>query len=515
MDWGNPTASGLFHGSVHSTSAANSVLQNGFECCLCTLRVNSIEQIKFHLMREHLQYTPWYCGKTGCGVAKCSQPQLEEHQIAHHGEEGEMRYIPIREKGEELERHLQAVKHGLKINRAHAVVHSANQATGSQNSFATPNLPQQSALDDYCALVHMQSWNPNALKSLRRSYASPSQNNGSTVISRSISFTNSSILSYLSTCYECDSKCFPQPARYPSVSNVFRKLFRFSCTFPGCKTTGYRRGTIVGHIHTKHKGNSRAKVREHYIPDLAEKVKTMLNKCFGDHNDESDDVQQEGVSAPIPETSSKESNEEEDEVPVEEEVGAEAGSEDPKRKKGRPKKEEAKKRVRKSNKSTTTLFCQVCQIDVRVFDNRTYTNLVHHVEKHMDLMHSKPRYKCAKCDYATKHKKNIYCHIEFEHEQRVNYEDQILTWTVAEIRDVSLKCFKQKNFVEQNMPIPWKKHHKAELKKNKKSAPVVGPDAELTSQVITEQQESQESEEAEKSKTKPTENDECEPNSSE
>ena len=42
------------------------------------------------------------------------------------------------------------------------------------------------------------------------------------------------------------------------------------------------------------------------------------------------------------------------------------------------------------------------------------------------------------------------------------------TWTVAEIRDVSLKCFKQKNFVEKNMPIPWKKHHKAELKKNKK-----------------------------------------------
>lgn len=53
-----------------------------------------------------------------------------------------MRYIPIREKGEELERHLQAVKHGLKINRAHAVVHSVNQVTGSQNSFATPNLPQ-------------------------------------------------------------------------------------------------------------------------------------------------------------------------------------------------------------------------------------------------------------------------------------------------------------------------------------------------------------------------------------
>ncbi|PAV60671.1 hypothetical protein WR25_14429 [Diploscapter pachys] len=476
-------------------------------------------------MREHLQYTPWYCGKTRCGVAKCSQPQLEEHQIAHHGEEGEMRYIPIREKGEELERHLQAVKHGLKINRAHAVVHSANQATGSQNSFATPNLPQQSALDDYCALVHMQSWNPNALKSLRRSYASPSQNNGSTVSTsrsheQSFHVADIPIQSLADPFSSSTRQSFPtyQPAmnaipnsslnpldihlyqtpsekkqsrvpckkcgkliqniyswRRPHVMmHLFRdeNLFRFSCTFPGCKTTGYRRGTIVGHIHTKHKGNSRAKVREHYIPDLAEKVKTMLNKCFGDHNDESDDVQQEGVSAPIPETSSKESDEKEDGVPVEEGVGTEAGaeadSEDPKRKKGRPKKGEAKKRVRKSNKSTTTLFCQVCQIDVRVFDNRTYTNLVHHVEKHMDLMHSKPRYKCAKCDYATKHKKNIYCHIEFEHEQRVNYEDQILTWTVAEIRDVSLKCFKQKNFVEQNMPIPWKKHHKAELKKNKK-----------------------------------------------
>ena len=120
----------------------------------------------------------------------------------------------------------------------------------------------------------------------------------------------------------------------------------------------------------------------------------MLNKCFGDHNDENDDVQQEDVSVPVPETSStEESNEKEDGVPVEEEVGAEAeaeaDSEDPKRKKGRPKKGEAKKRVRKSNKSTTTLFCQVCQIDVRVFDNRTYTNLVHHVEKHMDLIHSK------------------------------------------------------------------------------------------------------------------------------
>ncbi len=47
-------------------------------------------QFQTHLMVEHLEYFPWLCGKDGCGAVKFSQQKLEEHQLAHHGEECEV-----------------------------------------------------------------------------------------------------------------------------------------------------------------------------------------------------------------------------------------------------------------------------------------------------------------------------------------------------------------------------------------------------------------------------------------
>ncbi|PAV77437.1 hypothetical protein WR25_19602 [Diploscapter pachys] len=177
-------------------SSARPSLQSELECCICKFTGNNIQKIKTHLMVEHLEYFPWLCGKDGCRAVKFSQQKLEEHQLAHHGEECEMKYVPNREKHSELRRYLEAVKHGLKVNQAQPEASMVNQMLAAEPHFATPNLlsstnsnyeqpvlqrsinVKESESDDDCVIVHVQPHNPNEPRKPRRSStASEIQNN--------------------------------------------------------------------------------------------------------------------------------------------------------------------------------------------------------------------------------------------------------------------------------------------------------------------------------------------------
>ncbi|PAV82019.1 hypothetical protein WR25_03048 isoform C [Diploscapter pachys] len=178
-------------------SSARPPLQSEFECCICKFTGNIIQKIKTHLMVEHLEYFPWLCGKDGCGAVRFSQQKLEEHQLAHHGEECEMKYIPSREKHSDLKKYLEAVKHGLKVNQAQPEASMVNQIPSTGSHSATPNLSsstnstyeqpvlqrsfinvKESESDDDCVIVHVQPHNPNEPRKPRRSSAASAiQNN--------------------------------------------------------------------------------------------------------------------------------------------------------------------------------------------------------------------------------------------------------------------------------------------------------------------------------------------------
>ncbi|PAV74525.1 hypothetical protein WR25_26803 [Diploscapter pachys] len=62
-----------------------------------------------------------------------------------------------------------------------------------------------------------------------------------------------------------------------------------------------------------------------------------------------------------------------------------------------------------------------------------------------------------------------------------------MTWTLDEIRDVSFKCFKQRDLVEKHMPAAWKRKN-AESMKDQSSTQMTDPNLPTTSRASMEQQ---------------------------
>ncbi|PAV60670.1 hypothetical protein WR25_14428 [Diploscapter pachys] len=414
-------------------SSARPSLQSEFECCICKFTGN-IQKIKTHLMVEHLEYFPWLCGKDGCGAVKFSQQKLEEHQLAHHGEECEMKYIPSREKHSELKRCLEAVKHGLKVNQAQPEASMANKIPATGPHSATSNLssstnssyeqpvPQRSIInvkesesDDDCVIVHVQPYNPNEPKKPRRSSAeSAIQNNH-----------NSGV--------DC----------------------------------------------TRYRFQVRGKVEPSFSKFTHEYDGAMGKLCFGDEN-ENVTVSPSKISPNVGDKRNPETN-----IEVAE----------PKRRRCQPRNEDNIS-IDPNSTKPTWLFCHVCNKDIRVYiypPTGYMQNLLMHIEGHMPLIYSKDRYACSKCDFTSKYRVGIVRHNKSRHKLEAQINDRIMTWTLDEIRDVSFKCFKQRNLIENHMPVAWKMKNE-KLMKDQNSTQMIDPNLPTTSRASMEQQDSEEME---------------------
>ncbi|PAV85699.1 hypothetical protein WR25_24883 [Diploscapter pachys] len=476
-------------------------------------------------MVEHLEYFPWLCRKDGCGAIKFSQQKLEEHQLAHHGEECEMKYVPNREKHSELRRYLEAVKHGLKVNQAQPEASMVNQILAAEPHFATPNLLsstnsnyeqpvlqrsiniKESESDDDCVIVHVQPHNPNEPRKPRRSSAASAiENNhenasterrssGEHVIEKStvsivgsprkspptiapirssspvhaptpvaqavvnrgfISAPNQSPSEryYLTSereaiyikCRMCGKKIgnFYNNKRPHVLTHLLREenLSIFSCTFPDCEMRSSRKHEISRHVLTQHNSSQETWVKRHDTSEFSDRIKAMGKLCFGDEN--------ENVTVSPSKITRNVGDRRNSETKIEAAV--------PKRRRCQPRNEDNIS-IDPNSTRPTWLFCHECNKDVRIYiypPTGYMQNLLMHIEGHMALIYSK-------------------------------------TWTLDEIRDVSFKCFKQRNLIEKHMPTAWiLKNEK--LMKDQNSTQMIDPNLPTTSRASMEQQDSEEME---------------------
>ncbi|PAV78777.1 hypothetical protein WR25_07275 isoform C [Diploscapter pachys] len=98
--------------------------------------------------------------------------------------------------------------------------------------------------------------------------------------------------------------------------------------------------------------------------------------------------------------------------------------------------------------------CKICDKNI---SNRA-DNLRGHCASHMLSIHQQPRFTCRLCGHSAAFYTTIRDHCITSHgnESHKEFDDAIKSWKAEHVRDVSLKCFGDENFLLGKMPQGWK-----------------------------------------------------------
>ncbi|PAV61368.1 hypothetical protein WR25_26376 [Diploscapter pachys] len=213
----------------------------------------------------------------------------------------------------------------------------------------------------------------------------------------------------------------------------------FSCSYPTCGFTHYRRSSVQVHITLYHKNDKRQyKAMGSISTDVARRAQEMMDACF-------DDVQ--GI---LGDTHLKQASErpkiqaKSPEIPT--------------------KSEKRDRKIRAPRKETgqigKSIYCHLCKCYKSA--NEYGMGVLQHVATHMKREHLLNRYKCLfdGCGYQAPHKSNILMHISGRHKNACTFEDIINDWPIENVIDVAVKCFKDKTVVLSCMPYFWREKYK-------------------------------------------------------